>query len=271
MQRLAAATIGLAVETAGETGQLFLHGNSERELEEAVSTHKLSGIEVQAGNPQIAYLETLMRPVTIDHFHQMTAAFPADSARVVLLFEPQNTGVGNVFTSEVPPSVMTVTQLAAIKRGVHSSWRDGPLLGMRVAGMKVTVLEVGIEAGSDPERALEIAARMAIKEVSKNGAMRILEPIMSVEVVTPEDFTGSCILDMNSRRGQILGQSAEPDGNRLSCEAPLGNLFGYASTLRSMTNGRASCSMTYSHHDLMPNNIAPDDPQNFPPAIGMRA
>jgi elongation factor G len=145
------------------------------------------------------------------------------------------------------------------------------MVGMRVAGTKVTLLEIGFEDGSDPERAFEIAARMAIKEACKNGAMRILEPIMSVEVVTPEDFTGSCIGDMNARRGQILGQSAEPDGNCLSCEAPLGNLFGYASNLRSMTNGRASFIMTYSHHETIPNNVAPDDPRNFSPAMGMRA
>jgi elongation factor G len=271
LTRLAATTIGLAVEANAETGQLILHGQSERQLEEVIHTLKLGGIEVQTGNPQIAYLETLQRPATGEDTHHRSVVLPKDVARVVLRLEPSAHTTENVFVSEVAVGSVPPAHLASIENTVRSFWREGPLIGERMIGTKVTLLAVECDDIHTSEMSVASATRTAFKDACKNAKMRILEPIMSVEVVTPEDFTGSCIGDMNSRRGAILGQTAELEGNRLSGEVPLGNLFGYESALRSMTNGRASFTMTCSHHDMVPHNVAPDDPRNFPPAVGMRA
>jgi elongation factor G len=268
---LVAEHTGLAVEIDPDSNQILLRGQSERQLEKAIRQLKTRGIEVRTGRPQIRYLEALMRPATTEDTHHLSASVPKDVARVGLRLEPLFPSIENDYVSAIAHDSASVAHLATVERTIRSFWREGPLIGMRMIGTKATLLAIDCDDIHTSEVTVASATRFAFKEACRNGSIRIFEPIMSVGVLTPEDFIGSVILDLNSRRAMILDQSAEGEMVRMRSHAPLGNLFGYESTLRSLTNSRASFTIEYSHHDVIPHNVAPGDPDNLPPAIGMRA
>jgi len=188
-------------------------------------------------------------------------------ARVKLIFEPLPPGSGFVFEDEIFGGSIPKEFIPGVEKGIKSVMNSGPLVGFPVIDFKVSLIDGAYHDVDSSELAFEIAARAAFREASEKVAMKLLEPIMKVEVVAPEDYVGTVIGDLNSRRGMVLGQEMRDDATVIRAMAPLANMFGYVNNLRSATQGRANYGMQFDH--FVPVEPTPPD-DVFPPAIGMR-
>jgi elongation factor G len=257
LQKLVTEDPSFRVATDPESGQTIIKGMGELHLEIKVDilkrTHK---VEVNVGAPQVAYRETLARATEIDYTHKKQTGGTGQFARVKLRLEPQEPGAGNEFASEIVGGVVPKEYIPGVEKGVQSVWDSGVLIGFPMVDMKVTLFDGAYHEVDSSTIAFEIAARQAMREGCGKAGVKLLEPIMDVEVVTPAEFVGSIIGDLNSRRGRIRTQEMRGNATVIRAYVPLANMFGYVSQLRSLSQGRAPYTMQFAHYAEVPRNVA---------------
>jgi elongation factor G len=240
-----------------ESGETILKGMGELHLDIKVDILKRTyGVDANVGQPQVAYRETLARPADVDYTHKKQTGGTGQFARVKLRLEPNETGKGNEFEADIVGGAIPREYIPGVEKGVKSVWDNGVLIGFPLVDMKVTLHDGAFHEVDSSAIAFEIASRAAMKEGCEKGGIKILEPIMDVEVVTPQDFVGGIIGDINGRRGQIRDQQMRGNAVVIRAYVPLANMFGYVSQLRSMSTGRASYTMQFAHYADVPRNVA---------------
>jgi elongation factor G len=240
-----------------ESGETILKGMGELHLDIKVDILKRThGVEANVGAPQVAYRECLARATEIDYSHKKQTGGTGQYARVKMKLEPNEIGGGNIFESTIVGGTVPKEYIPGVEKGVESVWNAGVLIGFPLVDMRVSLYDGAFHEVDSSAIAFEIAARAAMKEGCEKAGIRILEPIMDIEVVTPADFVGGIIGDINSRRGQIRTQEMRGNATVIRANVPLANMFGYVSQLRSQSTGRASYSMQFAHYAEVPRNVA---------------
>ncbi|MDE4134897.1 elongation factor G [Phaeobacter sp. QD34_3] len=255
--RLAAEDPSFRVETDLESGQTIMKGMGELHLDILVDRLKREfKVEANIGAPQVAYRETIGHEIEHTYTHKKQSGGSGQFAEVKLIISPTEAGEGYSFESRIVGGAVPKEYIPGVEKGIQSVMDSGPLAGFPVIDFKVALIDGKFHDVDSSVLAFEIAARMAMREGLKKAGAKLLEPIMKVEVITPEEYTGGIIGDLTSRRGQVSGQ--EPRGNAIAIDAnvPLANMFGYINTLRSMSSGRAQFTMQFSHYDPVPQNIS---------------
>jgi elongation factor G len=240
-----------------ESGETIIKGMGELHLEIKVDILKRThGVDVNVGAPQVAYRETLARETQIDYTHKKQTGGTGQFARVKLRLENNEPGKGNEFDSEIVGGTVPKEYIPGVQKGVQSVWDTGVLIGFPMVDMKVTLFDGAFHEVDSSAIAFEIASRQAMREGCQKAGVKLLEPVMDVEVVTPGDFVGGIIGDINSRRGQIRNQEMRGNATVIRAHVPLANMFGYVSQLRSMSQGRASYTMQFAQYAEVPRNVA---------------
>ena len=240
-----------------EFGETILKGMGELHLDIKVDIlRRTYGVDANVGAPQVAYRETLVRSTDIDYTHKKQTGGTGQFARVKLRLEPNETGKGNEFEAEIVGGTVPKEYIPGVEKGINSVWENGVLIGFPMVDTKVTLYDGAFHEVDLSAIAFEIASRSAMKEGCDKAGVKLLEPVMDVEVVTPGDFVGSVIGDINSRRGQIRNQEMRGNATVIRAYVPLANMFGYVSQLRSMSQGRASYTMQFAHYADVPRNVA---------------
>ena len=254
--RLAKEDPSFRVTSDEESGQTIIKGMGELHLDIIVDRMKREfKVEANVGAPQVAYRETILGSAEVTYIHKKQSGGAGQFAKVTLNVEPLEPGKGREIENKIKGGSIPKEFIPGVEKGVESVADSGILAGFPLIDYKVTILD-GLHHDVDSSvLAFEIASRMCFKEACQKGTLKLLEPIMKVEVVTPEDFMGDVIGDLNSRRGQV--GSTEPRGNATAINAnvPLANMFGYINNLRSSTQGRAQYTMQFSHYDKVPQNV----------------
>jgi elongation factor G len=240
-----------------ESGETILRGMGELHLDIKVDIlRRQFHVDANVGAPQVAYRETIVKPTEIDYTHKKQTGGTGQFARVKFRIEPNETGKGNEFVSEIVGGSVPKEYIPGVEKGLQSVWDSGVLIGFPMVDTKVTLYDGAFHEVDSSAIAFEIAGRSAFKEGCDKAGVKLLEPIMDVEVVTPEDFVGSVIGDINSRRGQVRGQEMRGNATVVRAYVPLANMFGYVSQLRSQSQGRASYTMQFAHYAEVPRNVA---------------
>ncbi|MEZ7812146.1 MAG: elongation factor G [Paracoccaceae bacterium] len=257
LARLAAEDPSFRVETDFESGQTIMKGMGELHLDILVDRMRREfKVEANIGAPQVAYRETISREAEIDYTHKKQSGGTGQFARVKMVISPTEPGEGYSFSSKVVGGNVPKEYIPGVEKGIKSVMDSGPLAGFPVIDFKVSLLDGAYHDVDSSVLAFEIAARAGMREGLKKAGAKLLEPIMKVEVVTPQEYTGGIIGDLTSRRGMVEGQDTRGNANVISCMVPLSNMFGYINTLRSMSSGRANFSMTFDHYDTVPQNLS---------------
>ncbi len=257
LQKLAAEDPSFRVSTDQESGQTILKGMGELHLDIKVDIlRRTYKVDANIGAPQVAYREKLTRRVEQDYTHKKQTGGTGQFARVKIIFEPNEAGAGNSFESKVIGGSVPKEYVPGVEKGINSVMGAGILAGFPVVDVKATLVDGAFHDVDSSVLAFEIASRAAFREALQKGGSVLLEPIMKVEVVTPEEYTGSCIGDLNSRRGQIQGQDMRGNANVINAMVPLANMFGYVNQLRSFSQGRANFTMQFDHYEQVPANEA---------------
>ena len=260
---------GFDIQIDRETGQTVVRGLSEQHLAGLVeSMGRKFGIAVNAGAPQVAYRERLGRRAEIDYTLKQQWRGAGHFARIKLVFEPGEPGSGYSFESKIVGGSVPKEYIPGVERGIEASCQTGVLAGFPVVDLKATLIDGAYHDVDSSLTAFEIAARVAFKEGLAKAQCQLLEPVMRVEVVTPEDCLGEVIGDLNNRRGRIEGMEARGDEHVINAMVPLANMFGYANTLRSMTQRRGSYTIAFDHYAPVP--MPPDDDDPSAPAVALR-
>jgi elongation factor G len=257
LAKLAAEDPSFRVSTDQESGQTILKGMGELHLDIKVDIlRRTYKVDANVGAPQVAYREKISKTATVDYTHKKQSGGSGQFARVKLELEPAEPGVGFVFENEIVGGAVPKEYIPGVEKGLQSVLGAGVLAGFPVVDLKVRLVDGAYHDVDSSALAFEIAARAALREGLQKGGSVLLEPIMKVEVVTPEDYTGSVIGDLNSRRGQIQGQDMRGNANVINAMVPLANMFGYVNNLRSFSQGRATFTMQFDHYEQVPNNVA---------------
>ena len=257
LARLAAEDPSFRVETDHESGQTIMKGMGELHLDILVDRMRREfKVEANIGAPQVAYRETISREHEIDYTHKKQTGGTGQFARVKLVITPVEPGVGYSFEAKVVGGSVPKEYIPGVEKGIKSVMDSGPLAGFPVIDFKVTLIDGAYHDVDSSVLAFEIAARAAMRDGLKKAGAKLLEPIMKVEVVTPDIYTGGIIGDLTSRRGMINGQDTRGNANIITAMVPLANMFGYINNLRSMSSGRANFSMSFDHYDAVPQNIS---------------
>ncbi len=213
-------------------------------------------VEASVGQPQVAYRETITQATEVDYTHKKQTGGSGQFARVKLLFEPQEPGSDFEFVSRITGGNVPKEYIPGVRKGIESVLNNGVVAGFPMLDLKATLLDGAYHDVDSSVMAFEIAARAAFREGAQKARPVLLEPIMKVEVVTPDDYTGSVIGDLNSRRGQVQGQEMRGNATVVNAMVPLANMFGYVSSLRSMSQGRAQYTMQFDHYSRVPSAVA---------------
>ncbi|MBA4795636.1 MAG: elongation factor G [Phenylobacterium sp.] len=257
LAKLAAEDPSFTVSTDHESGQTILKGMGELHLDIKIDILKRTyKVEANIGAPQVAYRESLGKRAEIDYTHKKQTGGTGQFARVKLVFEPGEPGSGFVFESAIVGGAVPKEYIPGVQKGLESAKDNGLLAGFPLIDFKATLIDGAFHDVDSSVLAFEIASRAAFKELREKGAPKLLEPIMAVEVVTPEEYLGSVIGDLNGRRGQIQGQDVRGNAIVVNAYVPLANMFGYVNTLRGMSQGRAQFTMLYDHYDPVPQHVA---------------
>ena len=255
--RLAQEDPSFRVSTDAESGQTILKGMGELHLDIKVDILKRTyKVDANIGAPQVAYRETLSRPVSVKYTHKKQTGGSGQFAEVTIDFEPLQPGEGFMFENEVVGGAVPKEFIPAVEKGLRAQKESGLLAGFPVIDFKAKLVDGKYHEVDSNALTFDIAARAAFRELAAKGAVKLLEPIMKVEVVTPEDFLGGVIGDLNSRRGQVQGTDSRGNAQVVTAMVPLANMFGYINTLRSMSQGRAQYSMQFDHYEQVPQAIA---------------
>lgn len=257
LNRLVSEDPSFRVSTDQETGQTVMKGMGELHLEIKVDILRREyKVEANIGAPQVAYRETITKKSEVDYTHKKQSGGSGQFARVKLTFEPLEPGEGFVFENKVVGGSVPREYIPGVEKGLRSALATGVVAGYPMIDFKATLTDGAYHDVDSSTLAFEIAARAAFREGITKCSPKILEPIMKVEVVTPEDYMGDVIGDLNSRRGQVTGMDQRGNARVVNAMVPLANMFGYVSTLRSMSQGRAQNSMSFDHYEQVPQNVA---------------
>ena len=257
LNRLAAEDPSFRVKTDEESGQTIIAGMGELHLDILVDRMKREfKVEANIGAPQVAYRETITREAEIDYTHKKQSGGSGQFARVKLVLSPAEAGEGFVFESEIVGGSVPKEYIPGVQKGVASVMTSGVLAGFPMVDVKVRLIDGAYHDVASSVLAFEIASRAAFREGINKAAPKLLEPIMKVEVVTPEEYVGDVIGDLNSRRGQIQGTETRGIATVVNAMVPLANMFGYVNTLRSMSQGRAQYTMQFDHYEQVPQAVA---------------
>ena len=257
LNRLAREDPSFRVTSDAESGQTIIKGMGELHLEILVDRMKREfKVEANVGAPQVAYREYLKKPVDIDYTHKKQSGGTGQFGRVKVKLTPGERGSGFVFKDEIKGGNIPKEYIPAIEKGFRETAETGSLVGFPIIDFEVLLYDGAYHDVDSSALAFEICARGAMREAAQKSGITLLEPVMKVEVVTPEDYLGDVIGDMNSRRGQIQGTDTRGNAQTVEAMVPLANMFGYVNALRSFTQGRAQYSMQFSHYDEVPQNVA---------------
>ena len=264
LQRLAAEDPSFRVETDLESGQTIMKGMGELHLDILVDRLKREfKVEANVGAPQVAYRETISKAVEHSYTHKKQSGGSGQFAEVKLSIIPTEPGEGYSFESKIVGGSVPKEYIPGVEKGIQSVMDSGPLAGFPVIDFRVELLDGKFHDVDSSVLAFEIAARMCMREGMKKAGAKLLEPVMKVEVVTPEEYTGGIIGDLTSRRGQVSGQDTRGNAIAIDAFVPLANMFGYINTLRSMSSGRAQFTMQFDHYDPVPQNISEEIQSKF--------
>ncbi|NBC35255.1 elongation factor G [Novosphingobium sp. FSY-8] len=257
LNRLSAEDPSFRVSTDHESGQTIIKGMGELHLDIIVDRMRREfKVEANVGAPQVAYREYLAKPVDLDHTHKKQSGGTGQFGRVKVKVAPGERGSGIIFKDEIKGGNIPKEYIPAIEKGFRETAATGSLIGFPIIDFEITLYDGAYHDVDSSALAFEICARGAMREVAQKAGIKVLEPIMKVEVVTPEEFMGDVIGDINSRRGQIQGTDSRGNAQVVEAMVPLANMFGYVNQLRSFTQGRAQYTMQFSHYDEVPANVA---------------
>jgi elongation factor G len=257
LQKLAAEDPTLRVSTDQESGQTILKGMGELHLDIKVDIlRRTYKVDANIGQPQVAYRETLGRAADITYTHKKQTGGSGQFAEVKIRFEPAEPGAGYAFDSKVVGGNVPREFIPGVEKGLLQAKENGLLAGFPVIDFTATLLDGKYHDVDSSVLAFEIAARSAFRELRSRAAPKLLEPIMKVEVTTPEDYVGDVIGDLNSRRGMIQGTDQRGNAQVVIAMVPLANMFSYVNNLRSMSQGRANFHMEYDHYEAVPQAVA---------------
>jgi elongation factor G len=257
LARLATEDPSFRVAVDHESGQTVIKGMGELHLEIIVDRMKREfKVDANIGAPQVAYRETITRAAEIDYIHRKQTGGAGQFARVKIRFEPLPTGSGFVFENSVIGGTVPKEYIPGVEKGLRAAAENGVIAGFPLIDLKAELFDGAYHEVDSSVLAFEIAARAAFKDGAVKAAPRLLEPIMRVEVVTPDDYMGDVIGDLNSRRGQITGMDSRGNARVINAMVPLANMFGYVNQLRSMSQGRAQYTMHFDHYEQVPPAIS---------------
>ena len=264
LAKLAAEDPSFRVSTDQESGQTILKGMGELHLDIKVDILKRTyKVDANIGAPQVAFREKLTKAAEVDYTHKKQTGGSGQFARVKIVAEPTEPGAPFEFENEIVGGAVPKEYIPGVEKGLESVLGSGVLAGFPVVDLKVRLIDGAYHDVDSSALAFEIASRAALREAMQKGKPVLLEPIMKVEVVTPEDYTGSVIGDLNSRRGQIQGQDMRGNANVINAMVPLMNMFGYVNNLRSMSQGRATFTMQFDHYAELPANVSAEVQKKF--------
>jgi elongation factor G len=264
LNRLAQEDPSFRVSVDHESGQTIIKGMGELHLDIIVDRMKREfKVEANVGAPQVAYRETVSKPAEIDYTHKKQTGGSGQFARVKLAIEPNEQGKGYEFENKVVGGNVPKEYVPGVQKGVQSVIDAGVLAGFPILDVKVTLVDGAYHDVDSSVMAFEIASRAAFREGAMKAGPKLLEPMMKVEVVTPEDYVGGIIGDLTSRRGQVRGQESRGNAAVINAMVPLANMFGYVNTLRSMSQGRAQFTMQFDHYAQVPQAVAEEVQAKF--------
>jgi len=256
LQKLASEDPSFRVKTDEETGQTIISGMGELHLEIIVDRLKREfKVEANVGKPQVAYRETITKKVKVEGKFVRQSGGRGQYGHVWLEVEPQEPGKGYEFVDAIKGGVVPREYIPAVDKGIQEATDNGVLAGFPVVDIKVTLIDGSYHEVDSSEMAFKIAGSMGFKEGCQKAGPIILEPIMSVEVVVPEEYMGDVIGDLNSKRGRIMGMDTRAGAQVISAMVPLASMFGYSTDLRSATQGRATYTMTFDHYEPVPKSV----------------
>ena len=257
LNRLAQEDPSFRVKVDEESGQTVIKGMGELHLDIIVDRMRREfKVDANVGAPQVAYRETLTKVANVDYTHKKQSGGSGQYARVKITMEPSAPGEGFVFESKIVGGTVPKEYIPGVQKGIESVKDNGPIAGFPMIDFKVTLTDGAYHDVDSSALAFEIAARAAFREGAQQAGVKLLEPIMSVEVVTPEEYMGDCIGDLNSRRGQISGTEQRGNAQVIHAMVPLANMFGYVNNLRSMSQGRAQYTMQFDHYEQVPQAVS---------------
>jgi elongation factor G len=257
LAKLAAEDPSFTVSTDHESGQTILKGMGELHLDIKVDIlRRTYNVDANIGQPKVAYREKINKLAEVDYTHKKQSGGTGQFARIKVIFEPGEPGSGFTFESKIVGGAVPKEYIPGVIKGLEGSVSNGLLAGFPLIDLKATLIDGAYHDVDSSVLAFEIAARAAFRELKSVGDPKLLEPIMKVEVVVPEEFTGSVIGDLNSRRGMIQGQDMRGNANVVNAMVPLANMFGYVNELRGFTQGRASYTMQFDHYEEVPRAVA---------------
>ncbi|MBL0925202.1 MAG: elongation factor G [Sphingomonadaceae bacterium] len=257
LNRLSAEDPSFRVSTDHESGQTIIKGMGELHLDIIVDRMRREfKVEANVGAPQVAYREYLAREVDIDYTHKKQSGGSGQFGRVKFTVKPGERGSGIIFNDEVKGGNIPKEYIPSVEKGMRETAESGSLIGFPIIDFEITLYDGAYHDVDSSALAFEIAGRAAMREAAQKAGIKLLEPIMKVEVVTPDEYLGDVIGDMNSRRGQIQGTDSRGNAQVVTAMVPLANMFGYVNQLRSFTQGRANYSMFFNHYDEVPSNVA---------------
>jgi elongation factor G len=257
LSRLAAEDPSFRVTSDQESGQTVIKGMGELHLEIIVDRMRREfKVEANVGAPQVAYRETISKTYEVDYTHKKQTGGSGQFARIKVRFAPGEVGSGFVFTNKVVGGAVPKEYVPGVEKGLISAKENGVLAGFPVIDFSATLIDGAYHDVDSSVLAFEIAARAAFREGIQKSGPKLLEPMMRVEVVTPEDYMGDVIGDLNSRRGHVNGMDSRGNARVITAMVPLANMFGYVNTLRSMSQGRAQYTMHFDHYSEVPANVS---------------
>jgi elongation factor G len=257
LNRLAQEDPSFRVSVDHESGQTIIKGMGELHLEIKVDLLRRDfKVECNVGQPQVAYRESLKKAAEVDYTHKKQSGGSGQFGRVKIVVEPGELGSGVEFVDEIKGGNIPREYIPSVEKGMRDVASSGALIGFPLIDFKIRLIDGAYHDVDSSAMAFEITGRGAMREAADKAGIRLLEPMMSVEVVTPGDFMGDVIGDLNSRRGQIQGTDSRGNAEVINALVPLANMFGYINTLRSMSQGRAQYTMQFSHYEEVPNNVA---------------
>jgi elongation factor G len=276
-QKMGEALVRLAAEDPSfrfsrdeESGQTVIEGMGELHLEIIVDRMRREfNVECNEGAPQVAYREAITQKAEIDYTHKKQSGGSGQFARIKMIFEPKDTTESDFeFQEEIKGGVVPKEYIPGGQKGIESVLSSGPIAGFPVLGMKATLIDGAYHDVDSSVMAFEIAGRMAAREGLRKGGGRLMEPLMQVDVTTPEEYMGDVLGDINSRRGMVIELGERGNTKTIEALVPLGNMFQYVSQLRSMSKGRANYSMKLAKYELVPPNVEKDIIAEFKKADG---
>ena len=257
LNRLAREDPSFRVASDHESGQTIIKGMGELHLEILVDRMKREfKVEANVGAPQVAYRESLAKPVEVTYTHKKQSGGSGQFGEVKVALEPGERGSGIQFIDEIKGGNVPREYIPSVEKGMRETAEGGSLIGFPIIDFSIRLLDGKYHDVDSSALAFEITGRGAMREAARKAGIKLLEPVMKVEIVTPEDYLGDVIGDLNSRRGQIQGTDSRGNAQVVEAMVPLANMFGYVNELRSFTQGRAQYSMQFSHYEEVPANVA---------------